>query len=62
MICGNWPSLTVTVKEVVAVRPAASVTLQFTVVVPLLKVEPAGGVQTTAFGGSGQLSLAAGSA
>lgn len=44
----------------VAVLPLASVAVQVTVVVPTGNVEPDGGVHTTAFGGSGQLSLAVG--
>ena len=56
VITGACVSLTVTVNEQVAVSPAPSVTVQFTVVVPFGNEPPDGGVQTTAFGGSGQLS------
>jgi hypothetical protein len=51
-------SLTVTVKEQLAESPAESVTVQLTVVVPLGKVEPDAGVQTTV--GLGQLSFVVG--
>ena len=42
-ITGFSVSLTVTVNEQVAMFPAASVAVQWTVVVPLEKVEPDGG-------------------
>jgi hypothetical protein len=42
---GASVSLTVTVKEQALVFPLASVAVQFTVVVPLGKVEPLAGVQ-----------------
>lgn len=48
----------VTVKEQLAESPASSVTVQVTVVVPMGKVEPEAGAQTTV--GSGQLSLVVG--
>src|SRR5882724_9918393 len=51
-------SLTVTVNEHVAVAPAASVATQETVVVPIEKLEPVGGEQTTL--NVGQLSTAIG--
>jgi hypothetical protein len=53
--CVSW---TVTVKEQVAVRPAASLAVQVTVVAPSENVEPEGGAQTTT--GKPQLSLAVG--
>lgn len=46
VIVGACVSLTVTVKEQLAGLPAASLTVQLTVVVPFGKVEPDGGVQT----------------
>jgi hypothetical protein len=49
-------SLTVTVKLQVAVLPDESVAVQVTVVVPLGKLEPEGGVQLVVT--PGQLSLA----
>jgi hypothetical protein len=49
-------SLTVTVKEQLAVLPEASVAVQLTVVVPFGKLEPDGGVHTTPT--PGQLSVA----
>ena len=49
-------SLTVTVKLHVAVFPDASVAVQLTVVVPIGKVEPDAGEQTTVT--PGQLSVA----
>jgi hypothetical protein len=52
--------LTVTVKVQFPVRFDASVTVQVTVVVPLLNTEPEGGEQTTAFAGKVQLSLPVG--
>jgi len=51
-------SLTVTVNEHVAVAPPASVATQLTVVVPMAKLEPVGGEQTTL--ANGQLSTATG--
>jgi hypothetical protein len=60
LICGFSLSLTMTMKEHVAVRPAPSVTVQLTVVVPLGKADPDGGLQTTAPAGSVQLSVAVG--
>jgi hypothetical protein len=48
-------SLMVTVKEQVAVAPPVSVATQFTVVVPIGKLEPLGGEQTALIG---QLSVA----
>ena len=57
-IVGDWLSTTVTVNEHVPVRLAASVAVQVTVVVPLLKVEPDVGVQLTLT--PGQLSLPVG--
>jgi hypothetical protein len=56
MIFGGSVSLTVTVKLHVAVLPDVSVAVQVTVVVPLGKVNPEGGTQTTFT--PGQLSLA----
>ena len=50
-------SLTVTVKEQVAVFPAASVAAHSTVVTPFGKMDPERGLQTTV--GSEQLSVAA---
>ena len=47
-IDGAVVSCTVTLKLLVASFPAASVALQFTVVVPRAKVLPEAGVQTTA--------------
>src|ERR1700733_13208036 len=44
---GACVSMTVTVKVFVAVLPLVSVAMVVTVVVPLLKVEPLGGVETT---------------
>jgi hypothetical protein len=52
-------SLTVTVKEQLAVLPDVSVAVHVTVVVPFEKVEPEGGLQTTVT--PGQLSVAVGS-
>ena len=51
-------SLTVTVNEQVAVRPPPSVATQVTVVIPIAKLEPLGGEQTTLK--IGQLSAAGG--
>ncbi len=51
-------SLTVTVKLQVDVLPEASVAVQVTVVVPLGKVVPEGGLQVTV--APGQLSLTVG--
>jgi hypothetical protein len=53
-ICGGWVSVTVTWNVHELVFPAASVATQFTAVVPVVNVEPDGGVQTTA--APGQLS------
>ncbi len=47
VIVGAWVSLTVTVKEQVAVLPAPSVAVAVTVVVPRLKVEPDAGLYVT---------------
>ena len=44
VIVGGWLSTTVTVKEHVAVFPAASVAVAVTVVVPEAKVEPEAGL------------------
>ena len=44
---GGSVSLTVTVKEQALVLPLVSVAVQFTVVVPLGKIEPVTGVQVT---------------
>lgn len=55
-IVGFSVSLTVTVKEQLAVLPDASVAVLVTVVVPFGKVEPEGGLLTTVT--PGQLSLA----
>src|SRR5262245_12499329 len=55
---GLLPPMTVTVKLQVLVLPAASAAVQVTGVVPMLKLEPAGGTQLT--GAPGQLSLAPG--
>ena len=54
---GACVSLTVTVKEQLAELLDASLTVQLTVVVPLLKVEPDAGVQT-GVPTPGQLSVA----
>ena|SRR5688572_10234650 len=48
LIVGFCVSLTVTVNEQPAVKPAASLTEQLTVVVPFRKVEPLGGLQVGA--------------
>jgi hypothetical protein len=56
VIFGGSVSTTVTVKLHVAVLPDVSVAVQRTVVVPLAKIEPEGGTQTTVT--PGQLSLA----
>jgi hypothetical protein len=56
VIVGGWLSLTVTAKEQLAVLPLASVAVQFTVVLPLGKVEPLEGAQLML--APGQLSLA----
>ena len=53
---GGSVSLTVTVNVQLLVLPAASVAVQVTVVLPLLKVEPEGGLQATVT--PGQLSVA----
>jgi hypothetical protein len=55
---GGCVSLTVTWKLQLAVLFAASVAVQVTVVVPLAKVEPLGGVQLAVT--PGQLSVALG--
>jgi hypothetical protein len=47
VITGNWLSTTVTVNEHVVVLPAASVAVEVTVVVPVLKIEPEAGVVET---------------
>jgi hypothetical protein len=47
VIAGAWLSSTVTVKEQVAVFPAASVAVAVTVVAPKLKVEPEAGLYDT---------------
>lgn len=67
---GSWLSLTVTVKLQADGLPAASLTVQFTVVTPFGKVEPDAGVQTGVNGAGpslpfgadvpGQLSLTVG--
>jgi len=57
-IVGGSLSTTVTVNVHCAVKPAASVAVQVTVVVPLLKVEPDAGLQLTVT--PGQLSLPVG--
>ena len=46
VIVGACVSFTVTVNEQLAELPAASITEQFTVVVPFGKLDPEGGVQT----------------
>jgi hypothetical protein len=58
-IVGLSQSLTVTLKEQLAVRPAASLTVQVTVVVPGRNVEPDAGLHIGA-PTPGQLSLATG--
>jgi hypothetical protein len=60
LICGFSVSLTITMKEQVAINPAASVTVQLTVVVPLGNADPDVGLQTTAPAGNVQLSVAVG--
>ena len=55
---GGSVSLTITVKLQLLVLPAASVAVQVTGVVPVLKLEPVGGVQVTVT--PGQLSVAPG--
>ena len=45
-IAGGWVSLTVTVNVQLAVKPAASVAVQVTVVTPFRKLEPDGGAHT----------------
>jgi hypothetical protein len=47
VIVGAVVSCTVTVKLHEAIKPASSVAVQVTVVVPKPKVEPEGGVQVT---------------
>ena len=59
-IIGFCVSLTVTVKRHDDVLLDESVTVQVTVVLPFGNTEPDAGEQTTAFGGSGQLSLPVG--
>ena len=54
----NWLTVTVTVKEHVAVRLEPSVAVQFTVVVPTGKLEPEAGEQLVVT--PAQLSLAVG--
>ena len=56
VMMGACVSLTVTVKVAVETFPLASVAILVTVVVPLLKVEPLGGTETTP--GGRQLSVA----
>jgi len=55
---GGSASLTVTVKLQLLVLPAASVAVQVTGVVPVVKLVPVGGLQVTVT--PGQLSLAVG--
>lgn len=55
---GFWLSLTVTVKEQVAVLLEASVAVQVTVVTPLWKVDPEAGKQVAV--APGQLSVGVG--
>ena len=55
---GGSVSLTLTVKVQLLVLPAASVAVQVTGVMPVPKLEPAGGLQLTVT--PGQLSVAAG--
>ena len=62
MITGTSVSTTVIVKVQVPVKPAASVTVQVTVVTPFGKVVPLAGEQATGLGGKGQLSLMMGAA
>jgi hypothetical protein len=57
VIAGGCVSLTVTVKLQVAVRPAASVAVQVTVVTPFRKLELDGGAHTGVMV-AGQLSVA----
>jgi len=57
VISGTWVSLTITVNEQVDVFIDASVTEQFTVVVPLGNVDPVGGAHATD-PNPGQLSVA----
>jgi hypothetical protein len=59
VMLGAWPSVTVTLKEQLALRPTASVAVQVTVVAPAAKVEPDGGTQLTGTE-PGQLSVAVG--
>jgi hypothetical protein len=58
VIDGFCVSLTVTVKVQEPVLPEVSVAVQVTVVLPLLKVEPEGGLHVTV--PPGQLSFAVG--
>lgn len=70
VITGSWLSFTVTVKLQADGFPAASLTVQFTVVTPVGKVEPDTGVHTGVNGAGpslpfgadvpGQLSLTVG--
>jgi hypothetical protein len=59
VIDGACVSLTVTVNEQLAELPAASITLQLTVVVPLAKAVPEAGLHVTG-PMPGQLSVAVG--
>ena len=59
VITGGWVSFTVTVNEQLDEFPAASLTPQVTVVVPLGKVDPDAGLQV-GLPTPGQLSLTAG--
>ena len=58
LMVGFWVSLTVTVNEQLLELPAASVAVTVTVVVPLGKTEPDGGLLTMVT--SEQLSVAVG--
>jgi hypothetical protein len=60
VIAGGVVSFTVTVNEQLAERPAPSVTVQLTVVVPFGNAVPDAGVHTVAPAGSGQLSATVG--
>jgi hypothetical protein len=59
VIVGAVVSCTVTVKLHEAIKPASSVAVQVTVVVPKPKVEPEGGAQVT-LGEASQLSVTVG--
>src|SRR5262245_51097873 len=61
VIANGCVSLTVTVNEQLAELSTASLTVQFTVVVPFVNVEPEGGLQTGT-PTPGQLSLTTGAA